>query len=222
MVPLGRLLVERGLLAEEQLTFALAEQKRKGKPLGHVLVDLGFVPETTVAQALATQHGGVVKTEYGFATGFDGGSVFRSDTEPLVRAAHTDDPHGAEEASLPPVTNGVPHPEQPGSRTTIGGADDLVAAALPAEPGAGNGRIADLEAKLEATTSRIEQLEHDLASASAAQETLRAEILRLSAEAGPDRELQDRLYRARLVELEQRIDSVLSQLEDSPEAGAVR
>jgi hypothetical protein len=67
---LGRLLVERGLLGEEQLAAGLAEQERTGEPLGKVLIRLGFVDSAIVALALASQHGGGLKTEYGFATGF--------------------------------------------------------------------------------------------------------------------------------------------------------
>jgi hypothetical protein len=68
---LGRLLVQRGALTEEQLEAALAEQERTQRPLGTVVVDLGFVTPALVAQALATQHGGLLKTEYGYATGFE-------------------------------------------------------------------------------------------------------------------------------------------------------
>ena len=67
---LGSLLIEHGLLSEEQLAAALAEQKGSGAPLGKVLIELGFVEPAVVALALATQSGGVLKTEYGFATGF--------------------------------------------------------------------------------------------------------------------------------------------------------
>ena len=68
--PLGRLLVDRSLITEEQLAAGLAEQALSGRPLGQVVVDLGFVPAALVAQALATQHGGLLQTEYGYATGF--------------------------------------------------------------------------------------------------------------------------------------------------------
>jgi flagellin-like hook-associated protein FlgL len=67
---LGSLLIEHGLLNEEQLAAALAEQRRSGAPLGKVLIELGFIEPAVVALALATQSGGVLKTEYGFATGF--------------------------------------------------------------------------------------------------------------------------------------------------------
>ena len=71
--PLGALLASRGHITEEQLELALTEQKATGRPLGEIIVARGFAPPPTVAQALATQHGGLLKTEYGFATGWGGG-----------------------------------------------------------------------------------------------------------------------------------------------------
>jgi hypothetical protein len=68
--PLGSLLVERGLITDEQLQHALAQQDQSGLPLGQVLIGLSYVTAATVAQALATQQGGVVKTEFGLSTGF--------------------------------------------------------------------------------------------------------------------------------------------------------
>ncbi len=70
--PLGAILVQRGLLTDEQLAAALAENKRTGEPTGEVIVRLGFATAATIAQALATQHGGPLKTEYGYAVGFSG------------------------------------------------------------------------------------------------------------------------------------------------------
>jgi hypothetical protein len=68
---LGELLVQHGVITPDELTIALGEQTRTGRPLGEVVVALGLAPGPIVAQALATQHGGgIVKTEYGFATGW--------------------------------------------------------------------------------------------------------------------------------------------------------
>jgi hypothetical protein len=67
---LGAVLVQRGFLTEEQLAFALAEQATTGRPLGEIIVGHGLVTGPLVAQALATQAGGLLKTEYGYATGF--------------------------------------------------------------------------------------------------------------------------------------------------------
>jgi predicted nuclease with TOPRIM domain len=67
---LGEILLERGLLSEEQLAYALGEGQRTGEPIGEVIVRLGFAVPATIAQALATQHGGPMKSEYGYAVGF--------------------------------------------------------------------------------------------------------------------------------------------------------
>jgi hypothetical protein len=69
---LGALLTKRGHITDEQLELALTEQKATGRPLGEIIVARGFASGPTVAQALATQHGGLLKTEYGFATGWSG------------------------------------------------------------------------------------------------------------------------------------------------------
>ena len=71
--PLGAVLVTRGLITDEQLAAALEQQRTSGEPLGAILVARGFVTPALVAQALATQHGTLLKTEYGFATGFGSG-----------------------------------------------------------------------------------------------------------------------------------------------------
>lgn len=68
---LGALLVEHGLLSAAQLQEALVEQQRTGRPLGQVIVRQGYVSRGAVAQALATQRGGIAKSEFGMAIGFE-------------------------------------------------------------------------------------------------------------------------------------------------------
>src|SRR4051812_28050142 len=77
---LGEVLVQHGVVTPQQLEVALAEQQESGRPLGEIIVDRGFAPGPMVAQALATQRGGMLKTEYGFATGFQ--SVPRAAADP--------------------------------------------------------------------------------------------------------------------------------------------
>ncbi len=55
--PLGELLVERGVIDNEQVNMALAYQKEKGMLFGEVLVDLKFATEEDIAQALTAQYG---------------------------------------------------------------------------------------------------------------------------------------------------------------------
>ena len=54
-IRLGDLLIQQGLLTDEQLKFALDEQKRSGRKLGRIVVDSSFVTEEAISQALAKQ-----------------------------------------------------------------------------------------------------------------------------------------------------------------------
>ena len=54
-IRLGDLLIQQGLLTEEQLKIALDEQKRTGRKLGRVFVENGYVTEAGISQALARQ-----------------------------------------------------------------------------------------------------------------------------------------------------------------------
>jgi DNA repair exonuclease SbcCD ATPase subunit len=67
--PLGRLLVEQGLLTDEELELALAKQQLTGKRLGETIVECGFVSRPELSDALAAQYGIELKTETGFGTG---------------------------------------------------------------------------------------------------------------------------------------------------------
>jgi type II secretory ATPase GspE/PulE/Tfp pilus assembly ATPase PilB-like protein len=52
-LPLGKLLIQKGVISEDQLRIALIEQKRNNEPLGKLLITLGFVTEATVREALS-------------------------------------------------------------------------------------------------------------------------------------------------------------------------
>jgi MSHA biogenesis protein MshE len=54
-VRLGELLVQQGLIAEDQLRQALDEQKKSGRKLGRVLIDGKFVTEEGISLALSSQ-----------------------------------------------------------------------------------------------------------------------------------------------------------------------
>jgi hypothetical protein len=109
-IPLGRLLVGRGLLTEEQLIEALLEQDRTGDRLGMVLIRLGFVDAPSVAMALASQHGGPLKTEYGFATGFGAGAP----PEPVMEPSLNVNP---DPAALQPLPSDRRLTDEPASST---------------------------------------------------------------------------------------------------------
>jgi len=54
---LGELLVERGIVNQEQIAMAMAYQKEHGSLFGEVLVELKFATEEDIAQALTCQYG---------------------------------------------------------------------------------------------------------------------------------------------------------------------
>jgi len=54
---LGELLLDRGVISEEQLNNALKVQKDKGGLIGRILVSLGYAREEEIAQALTVQYG---------------------------------------------------------------------------------------------------------------------------------------------------------------------
>ena len=59
--PLGAILVDRGVLSEDQLKGALREQRRSGRLLGEILVEAGIVSAFSLARALTEQHGVEIK-----------------------------------------------------------------------------------------------------------------------------------------------------------------
>ena len=54
---LGELLIERGIITQQQLDKALSLQKEKGGLIGEIFVSLGFAKEEDIAQALTAQYG---------------------------------------------------------------------------------------------------------------------------------------------------------------------
>src|SRR5205814_9370390 len=122
---IGRILVAAGLLTEEQLALALEEQAQTGRRLGEIVVRRGFMSGPALANALAEQHGGVLKTEYGFASGLGGVAARRAPSEagtpisplrppdptpiPQLRAAEPAAPTGEQE----PTTQKPAQPPPP-------------------------------------------------------------------------------------------------------------
>ena len=54
-IRLGEVLIQQSLVTEEQLAFAIAEQKRSGRKIGRICVENGFVTEDGISRALAKQ-----------------------------------------------------------------------------------------------------------------------------------------------------------------------
>lgn len=55
--PLGRLLVEKGMITEAELELALERQRGEARPLGQILLDMGAVTPQNLARALTEQTG---------------------------------------------------------------------------------------------------------------------------------------------------------------------
>ena len=54
---LGQILIDQGILSEDQLRIALLEQMKSNQPVGKLLVSLGFVSEATLREALSENLG---------------------------------------------------------------------------------------------------------------------------------------------------------------------
>jgi hypothetical protein len=55
--PLGRMLVEKGVLSEADLERALERQRDDGRPLGQILLEMGAVTEQNLTRSITEQHG---------------------------------------------------------------------------------------------------------------------------------------------------------------------
>jgi hypothetical protein len=67
--PLGSLLVAQGLVSEQELEDALAEQAVSGGRLGEVLIELGYATRASIMDALAQQASLLIDIEKGFGSG---------------------------------------------------------------------------------------------------------------------------------------------------------
>jgi hypothetical protein len=168
--PLGALLLRRGLITEEQLAAALADQKDTGEPLGQIVVSRGYAASAAVAQALATQHGGLLKTEYGFATGFESGGPPTSFLLPPVTPEAAPAPRV--QAASAPVAVGLLTDEISDARDTGRAAlrAEVLSAVEEAEKlRADNARLtalhSTLEQRLASESQRAAMLERELATA---------------------------------------------------------
>ena len=54
---LGEILIESGLVTEQQLLAALSMQESNKKPLGEILIEQGYIPKEQLEAALARQYG---------------------------------------------------------------------------------------------------------------------------------------------------------------------
>ena len=54
-IRIGDLLIQNGVITEDQLMTALGEQKKSGRKLGRTLIDLGYVDEDSLLTLLSKQ-----------------------------------------------------------------------------------------------------------------------------------------------------------------------
>jgi hypothetical protein len=145
--PLGRLLVDQGMLTAAELEHALARQQETGKRLGETIVECGFVSGPELASALAAQYGIELTTEQGFGTGL------RSE---IQRRHENDRRRVVQLVPDPPTLAGVP--------------DEPPAEDVPEEPESGEAQLlAQLEeqwAKLAAAEAALAERERGLSELS--------------------------------------------------------
>lgn len=109
--PLGELLVDKGLVTNEELELALAEQSESGRLLGAILVERGFVSGPALAVALAEQYGVELEAERGFGTGLWAEIDRRHRAGRGQEADEQDNVVKLEPVPLPPRVEIVPDPE---------------------------------------------------------------------------------------------------------------
>ena len=118
---LGTVLVEAGLLGDEDLTQALTEQDQTGELLGTILVKRGLVSAAAIANALAEQYGAILRSEHGFGTGLravlESGAPDAANAVPEPPISATEPPEAA--SPIPsPKERVVPPPDEPAQPDT--------------------------------------------------------------------------------------------------------
>jgi hypothetical protein len=147
--PLGQLFVEKGLLDEERLEHALAEQAEKGGQLGEKLVELRYVSSAALARLLAEQYGVELAVDTGFGTGLRAELERRHDNNGRPESEPVD-----QAPVLALVEPSAPQSELP--------QDDGIARYAGLEEqwarlAAAEARVAELELELAAALERAEQ-----------------------------------------------------------------
>jgi hypothetical protein len=159
--PLGRLLVERGLLRDDELEHALDEQEISGRRLGEILIELGCVTHSALSFALAEQYGFELTAETGFGTGLRAQIERRQDEG---RGPDTEPPPQGVDPEQAPALSLVPDPLEP-----TGVADDVLH--LP--------QLEEQWAKLAAAEERLAETESELATLRRTGKRRRKQVARL-------------------------------------------
>lgn len=171
--PLGRLLVDKGLLTDEELERALEEQELSGKRLGEILVERGYVATPTLSRALAEQYGVDLDFERGFGSGLSEEIERRHQAKrPVLRIVRQN-----AEPEIVEVPSTFSVDEVVGLRDRLAEAESRLAELLPhleeqwARLAEAQARITELETAervvLAADEERVAELEAQLAEARA-------------------------------------------------------
>jgi hypothetical protein len=170
--PLGRLLVDKGLLSDEELERALEEQEFTGKRLGEILIERGYLTTPTLSNALAEQYGVDLDFERGFGSGLRDEIERRHQAKrPVLRIVRQN-----AEPEIVEVPGTFSVDEVVGLRDRLAEAESRLAELLPhleeqwARLAEAQARIAELEAAESAAVpvaddERIPELEAQLAEA---------------------------------------------------------
>ncbi len=147
--PLGQLFVEKGLLDEERLEHALAEQAAKGGQLGEKLVELRYVSSAALARLLAEQYGVELAVDTGFGTGLRAELERRHDNNARPESEPVD-----QAPVLALVEPSAPQSQLPQDDGIVryAGLEEQWARLAAAEA-----RVAELELELAAALERAEQ-----------------------------------------------------------------
>ena len=169
--PLGRLLVEQGLLTGDELEQALMKQQETGLRLGETIVKCGFVSGPQLASALAAQYGIELATEKGFGTGLRSEIQRRheSDRRRIVRLV-PDPPE--EHAETPEIEPEHVEPEPPAAEATLLAQLEEQWAKLAAAEES----LSERERELVELRSDNEQREHEIRRLEELSERLREQI----------------------------------------------
>lgn len=171
--PLGRLLVDKGLLTDEELERALEEQEFTGKRLGEILIERGYLATPTLSRALAEQYGVDLDFERGFGSGLSEEIERRHQAKrPVLRIVRQN-----AEPEIVEVPNTFSVDEVVGLRDRLAEAESRLAELLPhleeqwARLAEAQARITELETAGQdapaADDGRVAELEVQLAEARA-------------------------------------------------------
>ena len=190
--PIGELFVEKGLISEEQLEGALAEQAATGRRLGEILVKQNLISSPELTQVLMEQLGREVAKEEGFGTGL-WAEIHRRNAQP-----GSDPVLDTSDGDRSPFGEGLTR------KLALVGEDEPAASEPAGSPAIESADLEELSESLTEAQVEIEMLRQGLAERDQRLEALGTELGSVGALEGTLAAAQDELgsHRARVEELE--------------------